>query len=122
MDNTVNDLRYEIKFENCVKVKRTFVLSEPSLFSSQQNIYFFHGDKFFFKIAKNLIACSVFIYFFFSVKADTKNHRFASAKSSNAALVKLTDLIIKNDHAIVCCFCVSDKYRQTTNVIWLSTA
>ena len=55
---------------------------------------------FFFNIPKNLIACSVF--FFFYVKADTKNHRFASAKSSNAALVKLTDSIIKNDHAINC--------------------
>ena len=54
---------------------------------------------FFFKIPKNLIAYSVF---FFYVKADTKNHRFASAKSSNAALVKLTDWIIKNDHAINC--------------------
>ena len=88
-----------------------FLFSTKYIFYSWRHI--------FFKIPKNLIACSVFVFF---VKADTKNHRFASAKSSNAALVKLTDLIIKNDHAIVCCFSVSDKYRQTANVIWLSTA
>ena len=59
----------------------------------------------------------------FFAKADTKNHRFASAKSSNAALVKLTDWIIKNDHVINCVlFSVSDKHGQTNNVILLSTA
>ena len=31
VDNTVNDLRYEIKFENCVKNKNNF-LSETLLF------------------------------------------------------------------------------------------
>ena len=28
VDNTVNDLRYEIKFENCLKDKITFLLSK----------------------------------------------------------------------------------------------
>ena len=32
VDNTVHDLRYEIKFENCVKDKITFLLSETLLF------------------------------------------------------------------------------------------
>ena len=64
VDDTINDLRYEIRFENCVKDK----------------------NKFFIKW----------------------RHRYDLAKVSNAALVKLTDLIIKNDHVIVWCFSVSD--------------
>ena len=34
VDNTVNDLRYEIKFENCVKDKNNFFIKEnfPFLF------------------------------------------------------------------------------------------
>ena len=32
VDNTVNDLRHKMKFENCVKTKITFLLSETLLF------------------------------------------------------------------------------------------
>ena len=35
-------------------------------------------------------------------EVDTKKHRYVSAKASNAALVKLTDSIVKNDHVINC--------------------
>ena len=59
-------------------------------------------QTYFFKIPKKLIASFNLFLFIFFVKADTKNHRFASAKSSNAALVKLTDLIIKNDYVVNC--------------------
>ena len=38
-----------------------------------------------------------FFFFFFAAEADTKKHRHASAKASNAALVRLTDWITKND-------------------------
>ena len=60
-------------------------------------IHFILGDVLFFKISKNLIASA-----FFLAEADTKKHRYASAKASNVALVKLTDSIIKNDHVINC--------------------
>ena len=63
MDNTVNDLRLEIKFQNRVKDKSNFLLSETLLF----------------------------FFFFFFAEPDTKRHRNVSAKVSNAALVKLTD-------------------------------
>ena len=33
LDNTVNDLRYEIKFENCVKGKNIFLKQKNILFS-----------------------------------------------------------------------------------------
>ena len=42
-------------------------------------------ETYFFKIPENVIVCSVVFF----AKANTKNHRFALAKSSNAALVKL---------------------------------
>ena len=51
-----------------------------------------------------------------------KRHRYASAKASNAALVKLTIWVIKNDYVINCemFFCKWFKPGQTSNVIWLS--
>ena len=52
------------------------------LFFTQKYILFF--EIYFLKISKNVIA-----YAFFS-EADTKKHRYALAKASNAALVKLT--------------------------------
>ena len=88
MDNTVNDLRYEIKFENCVKVKNNFFIKRNIAFLFSTKYIFYSWRHIFFKIPKNLMACSVCFFF---VKVDTKNHRFASAKSLNAALVKLTD-------------------------------
>ena len=64
VDNIVNDLRYEIKFENCLKDKNNFFI--------KQNIFYSH-------------------FFFFFCWADTKKDRCASVKASNAALAKLTD-------------------------------
>ena len=46
VDNTVNDLRCEIKFENCVKDKITFLLSETLLFFLEKK-YFILGHTFF---------------------------------------------------------------------------
>ena len=45
----------------------------------------------------------------FFAEADTKKHRYASVKAFNAALVKLTNWIIKNNYMINCaCFSASD--------------
>ena len=40
VDNTVNDLRYEIKFENRVKDKNNFLLSEKLLSFLNKNIFY----------------------------------------------------------------------------------
>ena len=99
------------------KTTITFLLSETLLFFPEQKSILF-SETYFFKIPKNFLTSS----FSFAV-ANTKKHRYASAKSSNAALVKLTDWIIKNDHVINCAmfFCKWFKHGQTSNVIWLST-
>ena len=86
--------------------------------------YILLSETYFLKILKNSIASEYFFFFF--AKPDTKKHksqRASNAKSSNAALVKLTDWIIKNDHVIDCamCFCRWFKHSQRSNVIWLST-
>ena len=50
VDNTVNDLGYENKFENRVKDKNNFLLSETVLFFfffKKNYIYFVFGDAFF---------------------------------------------------------------------------
>ena len=39
--NTVNDPRYEIKFENCVKDKKKFLSSETLLFFLEQKYILF---------------------------------------------------------------------------------
>ena len=62
VDNTVNNLRYKIKFENCVKGKNNFLLSKTSLFFFKQK-YILCLETYFFKIAKNLIASEVFFLF-----------------------------------------------------------
>ena len=73
VDNTGNDLCYEIKFDDCVKDKSNFFI--------QQNIAFFLTKicfilgTCFFKIPKNLITSAflfLFIFFFFT-EADTEN-------------------------------------------------
>ena len=77
VDNTANDLHYEIKFENLIYyVKLSFFKQKYILFL----------ETYFCKIPRNLIAPT-----FTKSEADTKKHRYASAKASNAALVKLTD-------------------------------
>ena len=48
VDNTVNDLRYEIKSENCVKDKKTVLSSETLLFFFKQKFILF-SDTYFFK-------------------------------------------------------------------------
>ena len=47
VDNTVNDLRYENKFENRVKDKNNFLLSEKLLFFFFKKIHFILGEVFF---------------------------------------------------------------------------
>ena len=103
VDNTVNDLRYEIKFENIRNVRNI-------AFLFWTKIYFILGDVF-FKIPKNLIL-GVFVFF---AEADAKNHRYATAKTLNAAPLKLTDWIIEKDHVINCVlfFCTLFFYIRT---------
>ena len=68
------------------KTKTTFLLSKTLLFFLKQK-YIFFLETCVFKIPKNLIAPAIVFF----GEADTKNHKYASAKASNAALVKLTD-------------------------------
>ena len=93
VDNTVNDLRYEIKFENCVKDKNNFFIKRNIAFFLTK-IYFILGDIF-FKIPKNLVTSE-----FVLPRQILKKHRYSSARTSNSALVKLTGWIIKNDQMI----------------------
>ena len=58
-DNTVNDLRYEIKFDNCVKEKKKKLLSEKLLFFPEQK-YILFLETYFSKTPRNLIT-SVFL-------------------------------------------------------------
>ena len=96
------------------KTKIIFLLSETLLFFLQQKHY--SGGRF-------LRFLRIYLSQHFLAEADIKKHRCALAKASNAALVKLTDWIIKNDHVINCAmfFCKWFKHGQTSNVIWLST-
>ena len=93
MDNTVNDLRYENKFENCVKGKNETLL----IFFKQKYISLF--GTYSLKIPKNLIASA-----FFFAEADTQKRRYLPTTEANFKrwLVKHADWIIKNDHAIIC--------------------
>ena len=47
MDNTVNDLRYEMKFANCVKDKNNFFIKRNTAFLFQTKMYFILGGIFF---------------------------------------------------------------------------
>ena len=47
VDKTVNDLRYEIKFENRVKDKNNFFIKQNIAFLFQAKIYFILGGVFF---------------------------------------------------------------------------
>ena len=100
------------------KTKITFLLSETLLFFLEQK-YILFLETYFFKITRNLITSTVFLV---SAEADTKKGRYASAKASNAALVKLADWIIKND-VINCVMFFSKwlKHGQTSNAALLST-
>ena len=52
VDNTVNDVCYEIKFENCMKDKYNVLTKQNIAFLSGTKIIFF-SETFFFKIPKN---------------------------------------------------------------------
>ena len=47
VDNTVNDLLYEIKFENCGKDKNNFFIKQKNAFLYWTEIYFTVRDIFF---------------------------------------------------------------------------
>ena len=85
MNNTVNDLRYEIKFENCLKDENNFFIKRNVAFFLEPK-YILFSETYSFKIPKNLITSTIFF-----ADADIKKHRYALAKASNAALVKLID-------------------------------
>ena len=77
VDNTVNDLNHEIKFQRRVKTKITFLLNKTfiSSFKQKKNLIL---EKYFFKIPKNSIASIFFIFF---AEADTKKYGSVSAKA-----------------------------------------
>ena len=60
VDNTVNDLLYEIKFENCVKDKNNFFIKQKNAFRYWTEIYLL-SETYFFKIPKNLITSACFL-------------------------------------------------------------
>ena len=60
VDNTVNDLHYETKFENCVKDKNNFFIKRNIALLCWTKIYFIFGGIF-FKIPKNLITSVFFL-------------------------------------------------------------
>ena len=59
VDNTLNDLRYEIKFENCVKDKNNFFIKWNIAFLSWTKILFL--ETYFLKIPKNFITSGYFL-------------------------------------------------------------
>ena len=90
------------------KTKITFLFNKTLVFFFKWK-YILFLETYFFQIPKNLFASA---FFFLFVEEDTKKHKYVSAKASNAALVTITDWILKNDHVwfIVRCFSVSDKH------------
>ena len=58
VDNTVNDLLYEIKFENCVKGKNNLFIKRNIAFF--RTIFFLFSETYFFKIPKKLITSAFF--------------------------------------------------------------
>ena len=84
VDNTINDLRYEIKFETCVKDKITFLVKETLFFFLEQKCIL-SWRNIFFKIPKNLVTSA------FTLPYQILKKRNASAKASNGTLVQLTD-------------------------------
>ena len=73
VDNTVNDLRYEIKFEkvnvkfvikllSLLVIKPTLLLSETLLFFLERK-YILFSETYFFEIPKNLITSAFFLLF-----------------------------------------------------------
>ena len=64
-DNTVNDPRYEIQFENCVKDKSNlFIKRNIAFLFLDKNMFYVRRQDVFFKIPKNLIASTSFFFFF----------------------------------------------------------
>ena len=59
--NTVNDLRYEIKFENRMKNKNHFFIKWNISFFKKKKQKYILFLKLFFKISKNLIASAFFL-------------------------------------------------------------
>ena len=59
LDNTVDDLHYEIKVENCVKDKSNFFIMRNIFFFEQK--YNLFSETYFFKIPKNLITSAFFL-------------------------------------------------------------
>ena len=59
MDNTVNDLHNEIKFEICMKDKITLLGETLLLFLEQKIILFL--ETYFFQIPNNLITLAIFL-------------------------------------------------------------
>ena len=58
---TVNDLHYEIKFENRVKDKNSFFIKRNISFQFETKIHFLFLETYFLKIPKNLIALAFFL-------------------------------------------------------------
>ena len=64
MGNTVNNLRYEIKSENCVKDKNNFFINQNIAFLFKQK-HVLYMETYFFKIPKKLLTSAFFFFFYF---------------------------------------------------------
>ena len=60
MNNTVNDLHYEVKFENSVKDKNNFFIRRNIAFFFLEQKYILFSETYFFKIPKNIITSALF--------------------------------------------------------------
>ena len=99
------------------KAKIAFLISETLPFFLKQK-YILFLETYLFKILKNLIASS----FFFLPRQTLKTIDMPQQKPEMLHWLNLQIESLKMViWLIVCCFSVSDKHGQTSNVIWLST-
>ena len=118
MDNTVNDLNYEIKFESWVKDKSNFFIKQRIAFLSWTKIYFIL-ETYFFKILTNLITSVFFL----------PRHMLTDLDMpwQNPQMLHWLNLLIESLKMImwfincVMFFCKCFKHGPTSNVIWLSS-
>ena len=73
--------------------------SSLKIFKMFETLLFFFKQKYISFLETYFLRFLRILGIFFA-EADTKKHRYASGKTSNTALVKLTHWIIKNDHVI----------------------
>ena len=72
-------------------VMKIVVKSSLKIFEMFETLLFFSKQKYILFLETYLVRLLRIQFFVFLAEADTKKHRYASAKTSNSALVKPTD-------------------------------